>query len=731
MLWRKNHACLTAVLIIFPPALAQAQNSADDTLVIAASRSNKTQSQMSQSTWVIEGRDIQEQAQGGKEIKDILAQLIPGMDVSSQGRTNYGMNMRGRAMVVMVDGVRLNSSRTGSRQMDAIDPFNIERIEVISGATSLYGAGSSGGLISIITKKGSPEPQVELEIGAKSGFNSHNDHDERVAAAVSGGSEQANGRLSVAWQRYGGWYTGSGDAVLFDNTQTGLQYSDRLDVMASGGLKLDENQSLTLVTQYFRSQGDGEHGLWLGDNFAAATGGGVNAETRGGMSSDRVPGTERHLVSLEYAHQDFLNQILTAQIYYRDEALTFYPFPTLRSGAVTSYSASEQNTSQYGAKLTLNADLAAGWQLTYGIDVDREKFDANQMFFDLNAASQSGGLINHEIYKIGRYPSYDVSNFAAFLQTSYDLNEIFTLSGGVRQQWTENSVDDFVGYAQQQAIANGQAVSADAIPGGSTRYRTTLFNLGLLAHISDRQQTWLNFSQGAELPDVAKYYGTGSYSAVNGHYHLNSSTNINDSRLEDIKVNAWELGWRYLGDNLHIQTAAYYSVSDKTVDIAPDLTIVMKSDKRRIYGLESAIDYFFPDSDWSAGTSFNLIKSQTKTSEGWEKININTASPSKATAWVGWQPGDWTLRLQMQKSFDVSDLNGDKLQGYHTLDFIGSYALPVGKISFSVENLLDKQYDTVWGQRAQKLYSPGYGAREVYDYQGRGRTFGLTYSAQF
>ncbi|STS81766.1 putative TonB-dependent receptor [Klebsiella pneumoniae] len=64
----------------------------------------------------------------------MLAQLIPGIDVSSQGRTNYGMNMRGRAIVVLIDGVRLNSSRTDSRQLDAIDPFNIEHIEVISGS---------------------------------------------------------------------------------------------------------------------------------------------------------------------------------------------------------------------------------------------------------------------------------------------------------------------------------------------------------------------------------------------------------------------------------------------------------------------------------------------------------------------------------------------------------------------------------------------------------------------
>lgn len=56
---------------------------------------------------------------------------------------------------------------------------------------------------------------------------------------------------------------------------------------------------------------------------------------------------------------------------------------------------------------------------------------------------------------------------AAFLQSSYDINPIFTLSGGVRYQYTENKVDDFVGYAQQQQIAEGKIKSADAVPGGT------------------------------------------------------------------------------------------------------------------------------------------------------------------------------------------------------------------------------------------------------------------------
>lgn len=78
---------------------------------------------------------------------------------------------------------------------------------------------------------------------------------------------------------------------------------------------------------------------------------------------------------------------------------------------------------------------------------------------------------------------------ASFLQASYDINPIFTLSGGVRYQYTENKIDDFVGYNQQQAIATGAATSADAIPGGKTDYNNALFNAGLLAHLTDRQQT--------------------------------------------------------------------------------------------------------------------------------------------------------------------------------------------------------------------------------------------------
>lgn len=724
-LWVLN-PCLLAML----SSGAWAEEIKEDQMVVSASRTHRSVAEMAQTTWIIEQQEIEQQVQGGKELKEVLAQLIPGMDVSSQGRTNYGMNMRGRSMMVMVDGVRLNSSRSDSRQLDAIDPFNIERIEVISGATSLYGGGSTGGLINIVTKKGQPGTQAELQTGVKSGFNSHNDRDENLAAAVSGGDDKASGRLSVAYQRYGGWYDGKGNEAIIDNTQTGLQYSDRLDVMGTGTLNIDESQQLQLTTQYFKSESDGRHGLYLGENFSAVTGSG-RAYNSGNLDSDRLPGTERHLINLQYSNTDFFGQDLVAQVYYRDESLTFYPFPTLSRNRVSSIGASQQKTDFYGGKLTLNSQPVDALTLTYGVDADHETFDANQQFFDLNSAAQSGGMTLKNAYNVGRYPGYSITNLAPFLQSSYDIDAI-TLSGGVRYQYTKNKVDDFVGYAQQQAIATGQASSADAVPGGSTDYNNLLFNAGILGRLTERQQLWFNFSQGFEIPDLAKYYGSGTYRLANGHYNLTNSVNVNDSKLDGIKVDSYELGWRFTGDSLRTQLAAYYSLSDKTISInKSDMTINLDDDKRRIYGVEGQVDYFFDNSEWSSGANFNIIKSETRVEGKWEKLTIDSASPSKVSAWLNWAPGDWDLRVQSTQTFDVSDADGKKIDGYNTVDFLGSYALPVGKLSFSVENLLDKDYTTVWGQRAPGLYSPTYGDAALYTYKGRGRTFGLNYSVLF
>lgn len=133
---------------------AASSASTDDAMVVVGSRTPTQISQIPGAVWVIDKAMLQQQTRNGADLKTALGRLVPGLDLAPQGRTNYGQNMRGRGVQVLIDGVSLNSSRGLSRQFDAIDPFNIERVEVLSGASSLYGGGATGGLINIITRKG-------------------------------------------------------------------------------------------------------------------------------------------------------------------------------------------------------------------------------------------------------------------------------------------------------------------------------------------------------------------------------------------------------------------------------------------------------------------------------------------------------------------------------------------------------------------------------------------------
>ncbi|UTN76046.1 TonB-dependent receptor [Pseudomonas aeruginosa] len=508
------------------PALAA--DPVEQQMVVIGSRAPTSISELPGTVWVIEREQLDQQTQAGVPLKEALGQLIPGLDIGSQGRTNNGQNLRGRSVLVMIDGVSLNSSRGISRQFDSIDPFNIERIEVMSGASAVYGGGATGGIINIVTKKGvGGDTRFNTELGARSGFQSHEDHDLRAAQSISGGNDLFNGRLAIAYQKNGAAYDGSGDQVLTDITQTDLQYNRSVDLMGSLGFTFANGHSLDLGLQYYDSGYDGDRGLDLGRNFDALRGR-APYSIKGGVDLDREPESKRHQFNATYHAPEVLGHDLYLQAYYRNEKMAFNPFPTIRysnTGAInygtSYYSASQQDTDYYGMKLA----LVKTWErasLTYGVDLDREKFTSDQMLFNLPLAAASGGLVASEQAKLGRYPDIDTDSRAFFLQGSWKATDDLTLSVGVRRQSMSTDVSDFVAANQQILIANGLGKTADAVPGGSKDYDVNLVNVGAIYKLNLQQQVWANYSEGFELPDPAKYYGFGRYGAAdgNGHYPL-------------------------------------------------------------------------------------------------------------------------------------------------------------------------------------------------------------------
>ena len=123
-----------------------------DPLVVEASRTGQAITELPQTTQVIDAAQVERQLQSGATLSEALGKLVPGLGPSSQTLTNFTQTLRGRDPLYLIDGVSLNSARAISRQINSLHPDQIERIEVISGATAIYGAGGAGGIINIVTK---------------------------------------------------------------------------------------------------------------------------------------------------------------------------------------------------------------------------------------------------------------------------------------------------------------------------------------------------------------------------------------------------------------------------------------------------------------------------------------------------------------------------------------------------------------------------------------------------
>ena len=89
-----------------------------------------------------------------------LLRSLGGVEVAATGGAGQlaGVFVRGsnaNHVLVLVDGVRINSATAGTTAFENIPLAQIERIEVLRGpASSLYGADAIGGVIQIFTKRG-------------------------------------------------------------------------------------------------------------------------------------------------------------------------------------------------------------------------------------------------------------------------------------------------------------------------------------------------------------------------------------------------------------------------------------------------------------------------------------------------------------------------------------------------------------------------------------------------
>lgn len=151
------------------------------------------------------------ETRGAENVADAL-RLMPGVDVQTGGKGQSYVSVRGfeqSDLKVLIDGIAVYEQYYRSLDLSQIPIDTIAKITVTKGASSvLYGANTMGGVINIITKRGTAEPLTEITtsfgVGKQNYSISHGGSSDKFNYWVNYSFRESDGfRLSDDFDQYG------------------------------------------------------------------------------------------------------------------------------------------------------------------------------------------------------------------------------------------------------------------------------------------------------------------------------------------------------------------------------------------------------------------------------------------------------------------------------------------------------------------------------------------------
>ncbi|NGR07671.1 TonB-dependent receptor [bacterium SGD-2] len=262
-----SRRALAAAICLAPlPLLAQNTVPELDTVVVTASRGPQILRETVGDITVV-GREELQRA-GADSLSTILSRQ-PGVQISDNGgrQTPTGVMLRGanaNHTLLLIDGMRVNSSVQGGANWSALDPSTIDRIEILRGAaSSLYGSDAIGGIINIITRKG--ETDRPLTAWADLGIGSH--ETVRAATGFSGARDGWEYSLAASGADSGG-HSASSQAVAFGNHHSDDDGYQQHTLTGSLGYRWAPDQHLGFTFYNSYINGEYDAGEWTHPAYA-------------------------------------------------------------------------------------------------------------------------------------------------------------------------------------------------------------------------------------------------------------------------------------------------------------------------------------------------------------------------------------------------------------------------------------------------------------------------------
>jgi|Deesub1362A_J573_1020465.scaffolds.fasta_scaffold00183_37 vitamin B12 transporter len=224
-------------------------------VVVTASRLAEPLEEATSDVIVITEEEIKEA--NVEFVTDILRQVSDLNLVQSGGKGKSAtVLLRGgssKQTLVMIDGVKVKSTTTGSFDFSGIQVDDIERIEIVKGPQStIYGSEAMAGVINIITKKGKGRLKTDFSFEAGS-FNTY-----KPVLTISGGEKGFDYRITASYLKT------DGISVAKD----GSEEDGYKNVSVSGkfGFKVAENSELEFTGRYYYARNELDFGTTSPDD---------------------------------------------------------------------------------------------------------------------------------------------------------------------------------------------------------------------------------------------------------------------------------------------------------------------------------------------------------------------------------------------------------------------------------------------------------------------------------
>ena len=677
-------------------------------VVITANRIKEKKTDAVANVTIIDQKKLQQFIKIAPDMSHLIGMIEPAMSLSTNTTNNRYQNLRGRSILVLIDGIPQSTPlRATDRDIRSIDPAAVERIEIVKGATSIYGNGAIGGIMNIVTKK-SPKNvifggQTTIGASARDSFKENRGFGYRFNQQFYGNYKGFSYLVDAAMNQTGSAIDGTGEYI---SPRYGLGDVRTYNGLVKLGYQFDDDNKVEAMYNFYQS---------LQNTPLVASGGKYLERPRIGVYGTKDPAAQDE--GMRYNHNAYI-KFNSNNIFKRTD-LELSAF-TQHQYAIFDYrkhnarsprweSSSGQATvkgEKYGIRTQLTSKVLFSenvfTQLLYGADVLIDK--TSQPLVD------------------GRYwmPELTSYNSAPFLQTKTTFFQYYVLKAGLRYDYIDVSVPNY------EVLRLRNTDPRVYVKGGDLTYNNLSPNIGIAYNQFKYFQPFISYSQGFSIFDLGRTLRAAKADVL---------SKIN---TEPVKTENYEAGaYAELSKYVHLSGSYFYTYSKLGSDLKSVSGFwVVDRTPQKVYGFEVNAD-IFPTKWLTLGGSFISFEGKKKSTEDgdWDGYMSGTSIPApKATAYIRVTPTEYSY-LQVNYLHTGSrdrfspDNRGVYTEGEGIVYPIDLFSLSAGytfnksfSLALGIENLTDKVYYTP----ASMLV-----ARDAEYARGNGRYFNLSLTYRY